>query len=61
MKNLFKNTFLPNEKHLSLAEYLKNGKNQLLLAKKSVSTSRNKVSLKKDATPEFKNLQQSSE
>ena len=36
-------------------------KNQLLLAKKSVSTSRNKVSFKKFATPEFQSLQQSSE
>ena len=35
-------------------EYLKNGK-------KIVSTSRNKVSLKKCTTPEFQNLQQSSE
>ena len=30
-----------------------NEKNELLLAKKSVSMSKNKVSLKKVATPEF--------
>ena len=55
MKNSFKNTFPLDETYLSLAGVSEKWKKNLLpLAKKTVFTSRNKVSLKKIATPNFK-------
>ena len=53
MKNLFKNTFPLDKKYFSLAGVSEKWEKKLPLAKKSVSMSRNKVSLKKVATPEF--------
>ena len=57
MKNSFKNTF-PTDTKISFhqQEYLKNEKNLLPIARKSVSTSRNKVSFKKVDTLNFKNF-----
>ena len=57
MKNSFKNTFPAGTKNsFHQQEYLKNEKNLLSLARKSVSTSRNKVSFKKVATVNLKNF-----
>ena len=57
MKNSFKD-MLPADTTNSFhqQQYLKNEKNLLPLARKSVSTRRNKVSFKKVATLNFKNF-----
>ena len=53
MKNSFIYTFPLDKKYLSPAGASEKWKKKTSLAKKSVSTSRNKVSLKKVATLEF--------
>ena len=60
MKSSFINTFPLYKKYLSLAGVSEKRKKSTPLAKKSVSMSKNQVSLKKVATPEFENVQQSS-